>query len=183
MMDNKKNNSSNKSNTFNNWFHKKGGYRWIMLIIAIITLLSGWFGRGIIEEWDIENSIVTFDQSGGNNTIINNLDIPDPKINSQLIEINTPIDDLFLSKIEVNIDSKVPLMNLYIQVEVPELVSLKIYPKTSVQMTASNNSGKNWAYYFIYNPLDNVYIGEIKTTEQIKNKEDISLTVIPNLPT
>ena len=149
-------------------FFKSEGFReWIMIVVTIIGIVIGYFGtKGI--EINSNDSIVTFGQSGGNNTIINNLDIPEPNVSAQIIEANTIVDDLYQSKIKVNIDSKIPLDNLYIQVEVPNLVEMEVYPEKLGMMVASNQSGNNWGYYLIQNPTDDVYFIEIKTKENVQ---------------
>ena len=87
------------------------------------TVDSGKEKRADIMVNNSPGSIVTKNQQG-NNTVINEL--PEPKLNFQIISSNVPQGNLFKTEYHLSIESKVPLRRLYLTAKAPSAVDFKI---------------------------------------------------------
>ena len=118
---------------------------------------------------DSPGSIATVGQVG-NNVINNNLDIPEPKVTYELIFLNTPVTNGYLSKFEIHVDTKVPINNFYIKVNAKDIISVpSVKAQKAGGIQSFNHMGLRDGYAFVYiNQVQGDYYLEVTT----KTKQD-----------
>ena len=125
-----------------------------------------------IENINSPGSINTIGQTGGINTVVNYLDLPEPNFSFETLSKNILVENGYQSEFMLKIDTKIAINNLYIKANAPNIISMNI---GGVPFIISGHSGitNEFAFHNIFNAF-----GSYRITIITKEKQQITFELV-----
>jgi hypothetical protein len=99
-------------------------------------------------------------------------EIPPPEISAALLFANKPANGMYETRVRVTVKSQAALMNLYLRVDAPSIVSLEVISEVSTMLITGHSATRDgWAFTNVPNAN-----GAYQLIIIAKNKERCEVT-------